>query len=48
MIIISNTNPIKTGKILKLKKEASQPNMGGINVVPMYALPTCNPIIACE
>jgi len=40
--------PINNGKTLKFKNEVIYPNNGGINVVPIYALAICIPIIACD
>ena len=49
IIILSiNIPPINNGKILKLKNDVICPNNGGINVVPIYALAICIPIIACD
>ena len=48
IIFSSSIAPINIGKVLKLKYEAIRPNKGGINVVPIYALAICIPIIACD
>jgi hypothetical protein len=48
MIFTIKITPINNGKILKPIYDVINPKNGGINVVPIYALAICIPIIACD